>query len=140
MRYVSEGVLHYSVEPEVGHKLSVTIDPGIADLYRALVPKVVRIQKPRFPPHISVIRKESVPNLDLWGKYEGLEVDFEYDSYIYNDETYYWLRCYSPALVRIRRDLGLDDLSFLARPPDLADCFHTTLGNTKSAQRPPKSV
>ena len=132
IRHKSEGTLAYSIEPLVGHKLIVSIDPGIAETYRALVPKAVRLQRGKFAPHISVIRKEPIPNLDLWGKHEGALIAFEYEPHVYNDEMYYWLRCYSPALIAIRRELGLDDLSELARPPDLADCFHTTLGNTKS--------
>jgi len=133
-RYKSEGVLAYSIEPTVGHKLSLAVDHGIVDTYRALVPKSVRLQRTRFPPHISVIRKEPIPNLDLWGRYEGEDVPFEYEPLIYNDETYFWLRCFSPRLIAIRRELGLEDLSFLARPPDLADCFHVTIGNLKSVK------
>ena len=131
-RYKSEGVLHYSVEPGVGHKLVLSIDPGIAEMYRALIPKSIRIQRPRFAPHISVIRKEAIPRPHLWGTRQGESVAFVYEPIIYNDETYYWLRCYSEALSAVRRELGLPDLSDLARPPDLADCFHTTIGNTKS--------
>jgi len=130
-RYKSEGVLTYSIEPTVGHKLSLTIDEGLAATYRALVPKAVRLQRPRWPAHISVIRKEPIPNLHLWGRYEGEDVPFEYEPIIFNDETYYWLRCFSPRLIEIRRELGLEDLSYLARPPDMFDSFHMTFGNTK---------
>ncbi len=131
VRHKSEGVLNYSIESDVGYKLSVSIDPGIAETYRALVPRYVRLQRPRFDPHISVIRKEPISNLDLWEKYQGKRVGFEYEPIIYNNETYYWLRCFSSTLMFIRRELGLPDLSELARPPDLFDSFHTTLGNTK---------
>ncbi len=130
-RYKSEGVLGYTVEPIVGHKLSLAVERGIVDTYRALVPKSVRLQRTRFPPHISVVRKEPIPNLDLWARYEGEDVPFEYEPIIYYDETYYWLRCFSPRLIEIRRELGLEDLSYLARPPDLFDSFHCTIGNLK---------
>ena len=76
-RYKSEGVLGYTVEPIVGHKLSLAVERGIVDTYRALVPKSVRLQRTRFPPHISVVRKEPIPNLDLWARYEGEDVPFE---------------------------------------------------------------
>jgi hypothetical protein len=131
--HTSTGILRYSVEERVGHKLIVEIDPGIAETYRALVPKYVRLQRPRFAPHISVIRKERIPEdkLHLWGAHDGKPVEFSYDPTIYNDELYYWLRVYSAALKAVRKELGLDELSELARPPDLHDCFHTTIGNTK---------
>ena len=129
----SMGILRYSVDErhDIGHKLHVEVDPGIAETYRALVPKTVRLNKPRYAPHISVIRSEIVPRLDLWGKYEGQSVRFQYDSHIYNDETYYWLRVTCPILMFVRRELGLPSLSDLARPPDMAACFHTTFANLK---------
>lgn len=129
----SIGVLRYSVDErhDVGHKLHVEIDEGIGVLYRTLTPKSVRLQKPRYPMHISVVRKEVVPRLDLWGKYEGQAVRFRYDPQAYNDETYYWLRVHCPILMHVRRELGLSSLSDLARPPDMALCFHCTFGNTK---------
>lgn len=114
-----------------GFKVHVDVDPGIAETYRALVPKSVRLQRTRYPPHISVVRKEMVTKLDLWGKHEGDMIPFEYEPEVYNDETYYWLRCYSPALVEIRRGLGLPDLSEMARGPDMFDSFHATIGNCK---------
>jgi hypothetical protein len=132
VRHSSEGTLVYSIEHTVGHKLVLVIDPGIAETYRALIPKVVRLNRPKFAPHISVIRKEPVPKVERWGKHDGERVAFEYEPVIYNDETYYWLRCYSPRLIEVRRELGLEYLSELARPPDLADCFHTTIANTKA--------
>lgn len=132
-RYKSEGTLVYSIDERVGHKLHVEIDPGIAATYRALIPKTARAQVPRFAPHISVIRKESIPRLDLWGNHEGERIEFEYESTIFQDEIYFWLRCYSQRLIEIRQELGLSDLSDLARPPDLFDSFHTTIANKKSA-------
>lgn len=132
MRHKSEGYLLYSIEPKVGHKLHLSIDPGIVETYRALVPKAVRLQRGRYTAHISVIRNEPVPNLELWEKYQGEPIQFEYESHIYNDDTYYWLRCFSPALIFIRRELGLPDLSDLARGPDWFASFHCTLGNTKT--------
>jgi hypothetical protein len=93
IRYTSIGLLRYSFDPRSNEpKLHVDIDSGIAEMYRALVPKAVRLQRPKFAPHISVVRKEPVPRLDLWGVFEGREIEFEYEPTIYNDEIYYWLR------------------------------------------------
>jgi hypothetical protein len=130
-RYKSVGELHYSSNDVHGFKVHVDVDPGIAETYRALVPKSVRLQRTRYPPHISVVRKEMVAKLDEWGKHEGALIPFEYEPVVYNDETYYWLRCYSQVLVEIRRGLGLPDLSEMARGPDMFDSFHCTIGNCK---------
>ena len=131
--YESTGVLRYSGIESDERKLHVEVDEGIGTLYRVLTPKTVRLKKPRYPMHISVIRKELIPSskLDLWGKYEGQSVRFQYDPQPYNDETYYWLRVFCPILMHVRRELGLTSLSDLARPPDMAACLHTTFGNLK---------
>jgi hypothetical protein len=127
----SQGIIHYSVDPLIGHKLYVEIDPGIARLAHALIPKGMRPNKPRYAPHISVIRKEAVPKLDIWGRYEGAPVTFWYGSRIHYDNVYFWLRVLSPTLMFVRRELGLPSLSKFARPPDNASCFHTTVANCK---------
>jgi hypothetical protein len=131
--YESTGVLRYSGIESDWRKLHVEIDEGIGMLYRVLTPKSVRLQKPRYPMHISVIRKELIPRskLHLWGKYADQTIHFQYDPQPYNDETYYWLRVHCPFLMYVRRELGLPSLSDLARPPDMAPCFHTTFANLK---------
>ena len=84
-----------------------------------------------YPSHISVVRKEVPKNMLAWRKYQGQEIAFEYDSVIYNDETYYWLNAYSSALENIRLELGLESLSKYTKSPDGKHKFHITIGNTK---------
>jgi hypothetical protein len=111
-------------------KLHVVVDPAIADYARALVPKArrVRLNKPRFAPHITVIRNEEwACNPDL----DGIEVQFRYDPLVVPGEVYWWLRAWSPDLLQLRVREGLPELSDLCRPPDMEDCFHITIGNTK---------
>lgn len=128
----STGTLHYSIEPDVGHKLVATLDdPFITVLARHLVPRYLNVKPQRWPPHISVIRKQTPVNLEAWGKYEGERVEFEYDDFIYNDETYFWYRAYCQRLIEIRNELGLEDYSWAARGPDNFPSFHITIGNTK---------
>ena len=125
----SSGVLKYNYNADYGYKLIVEIDPGIVELARWLIPKTITLNKQRYTPHISVVRKE-VPK-ENWEFKSGEKIQFNYDSYVYNDETYYWLRVYSEDLIKIRIALGLTPFSEKSRPPDGTDCFHITIGNIK---------
>lgn len=115
----------------IPHKVHVDVDPGIVRLARALVPKTIRLQRPRWDPHITVVRNEAIPNLTVWGRHEGSFVEFEYDSYVHCDDTYYWVRVFCPALTQLRLDLGLPESSELTRAPDGFESFHITIGNLK---------
>jgi hypothetical protein len=126
----SVGVLKYTPEP---NNLRVLIDPGLADFYRSLIPKWIRVNRPMYPPHISVVRKEPViPNTDAWGKYDGEEVTFVYSNIIHSGKLYFWLNVFSKRLEEIRVELGLPVSSEFTRPPcGFEKCFHTTLANCK---------
>lgn len=128
-RRSSVGPLRY----HEGYKLNVEVDPEIARLARALVPKTVRLRQTRYAPHITVIRNEAVPNVEMWGSLEGVFVEFDYDPFVYNDETYFWLRVWSPVLIQVRLDLGLFESSVWSRAPDGFESFHITVGNLKGA-------
>jgi hypothetical protein len=127
--FKSTGTLQYYRE---SYKLIVTVDPGIAEYYRALIPKYIVFNKPMYDPHISVIRKETVPNLELWGKYHGQDFEFEYENYIYSSANYLWLNVYSEELENIRLELGLTKTSEITRSPDGRHKFHMTIGNFKN--------
>ena len=128
----SVGALRYHEGP----KLNVEVDPEIVRLARALVPKATRLNHTRYAPHITVVRNEDVPKPELWGRHEGLFVEFEYEPHVYNDDTYYWLRVWSPVLGQIRTELGLPESSHWTRAPDGFESFHVTIGNTKAAVSP----
>jgi hypothetical protein len=121
----SIGQLKYSYDP---YKLIVSVDQGIGDFYRSLIPKAHQAQKPLYPSHISVVRNE-IP--DSSANYQDQDVEFIYEPYIYNDETYYWLNCFSPHLECIRLELGLPITSQYTRSPDGLHKFHMTLANIK---------
>lgn len=125
----SHGYLKYSIDENNKYKLIVEVDPEIHRLSRSLIPKSVKFNIPRYPPHITVVRNEIPVNLDVWGI--SREIEFEYCSEIFNDETYWWLRVFSTELEKIRVGLGLDPHSPLIRAPDGENCFHTTIANTK---------
>lgn len=128
----SKGVLRYKIV-DVGYRLVVEADQQLADYYRALIPKYKNVNRQRYGAHISVVRKETPVNLDFWGKYEGLEIDFLYDTEVKWGTVYYWINCFSKKLEEIRTELGLPVSSQYTRPPDsFIKCFHLTIGNSKS--------
>lgn len=131
-RFSSTGVLNYG-EQNSSPKLIVLVDPEITRYYRSLIPKWIcpRLNQQMYAPHISVVRKELPPRMDLWGKYEGELIKFEYSNIIHQGGMYYWLNCYSQQLIEIRLELGLPEATSLTRPPDGEWCFHSTLCNIK---------
>lgn len=125
--FTSTGTLRYGFT-----NLVLDVDQGIVDFYRAMLPKSVRTNRQMYPAHISVVRKETPPNMDLWGKYAGEEIEFSYSNEIQSGNLYYWLNCWCKRLEDIRVELGLPVDSPWTRPPDgFAKTFHMTLGNIK---------
>ena len=127
--FLSSGTLLYSKDY---NKLIVSIHDDIANYYRSLIPKYISFNKPRYDPHISVIRKEPITNINQWGKYHGRNIVFEYENYIYNCESYLWLNVYCKELENIRLELGLSSTSAITRSPDGSHRFHITIGNFKN--------
>lgn len=130
MRFKSIGTLRYDRNPL---KLVLSVDQGIVDFYFALIPKYVwpRINRQKYRAHVSVVRNARPKNMAAWGKYEGKKVEFEYDPFVRNDKTYYWLNAFSPELERIRVELGLPIADQYTRAPDGSHRFHITIANTK---------
>ena len=115
----------------------VMIDDEIVNYYRSLLPKWIKANRSRHQPHISVIRNEVIPNQNKWNHLKKsypywIEINFEYDNFIYEDGTYFWLQVRAPALERFRTDLGLPAHSAITRSPDGQHDFHITLGNKKN--------
>lgn len=130
--YCSEGYLRYRIGPEGGYSLRLEVEQDILEYYRWLLPPYVQTNKPMYPAHISVVRKEVPPNLTAWGNHEGEEVDFVYYNVIFTSETYLWLNVYSRRLEEIRRELGLEVSSRYRQPPEgFSQTFHMTIGNFK---------
>lgn len=115
------------------NSLVVLIDDEIGKYYRSLIPKYLNVKGTRYPAHISVTRKSPIPNLSVWGKYQDKEILIDYDPFIYNDETYFWINAYCYFLEYVRLELGMKNLSkyndkFNKRK------FHITIGNIKHLQ------
>jgi len=134
-KFVSTGKLVYSDEPLskplTPYKLIVEVDPELANFYRNTIPKKFAVNRSKFPPHISVVRKEIPTNIKFWKKYDNKPIEFEYYDYVFNDETYFWLNAYSKELEDIRVELGLTAMSDLTKPPDGSYTFHITITNIK---------
>lgn len=124
----SIGTLIYSNDP---YKLIVSVDNDIGKFYRSMIPKYFNVKIPLYDSHISVVRKEIPIKMEFWKKYHGKEIEFEYESFIYNDNVYWWLNAYSPILEDIRLELGLPICSEFTKSPNGAHRFHITIGNNK---------
>lgn len=124
----SIGKLVYYTDP---YKLIVDVDNDIGNYYRSLIPKHFRARRPFYDSHISVIRNEDPIIISYWNKYQDLEIEFEYDIYIHNSATYFWLNVTNKLLEEIRLELGLTATSEFSKPPDSSNYFHITIANTK---------
>lgn len=129
-RRAAYGTLSYSTSAE-GFKLVVEVEPDFGKLYRALIPRYLHPQPTRYPPHITVVRRETPPASWRWKHHDGRLMTFLYDPEVRFDATYFWLRCWSSLLTDIRLDLGLPEQTEYTRPPDGDDCFHCTVANRK---------
>lgn len=119
------------MNPDGSYRLVLEADPGLALLARSLAPKAARLQPGRYAPHVTVVRHEIPPQTAAWGRHEGEEIEFEYDPFVFDDGTYFWVQVRCPRLEEVRIELGLPPMSTWTRPPDLADTFHLTVGNAK---------
>jgi hypothetical protein len=130
--HTSTGVLEYARTENYGFRCVLGIDQEISNYYRALLPKWISTNRQMYPAHVSVVRKEVPPNLDVWGRHDGEVIEFQYEHFVYNDETYFWLNVFCSRLEEIRAELGLPVSSPITRPPSgFLKCFHTTIGNCK---------
>lgn len=80
----------------------------------------IKLAKPAWGAHITVIRGEKPADETVWGKYQGKFVSFLYSSNLCTDEKYWWLDVEAPFLLDIREECGL------SRQPQIP--LHLTLG------------
>lgn len=125
--YESIGRLHYY--PVVSNDIKdnpwwlvVQCCDDLIKYYRWLVLKAtgIKLAKPAWGAHISVIRGEKPPTEELWEKYQGKSISFLYSPIIYTDKKYWWLDVEAPFLLDIRQECGLK------REPEFA--LHLTVG------------
>ncbi len=127
--YKSVGVLRCSHSPEYGYRLVLEADQAISEYYRALLPPWKKANPQRYGAHISVVRRE-VPDICVWGKHEGEEVEFDYTGQVFFGRVYCWLNVFCTRLEEVRKELGLPVSTEYTRPPEgFVKCFHMTIGN-----------
>lgn len=126
----SQGIVNYGP----GIRSILSIDQGISELYRSLIPKYYNVKPQKYKAHITIVRggKEFPKNMEFWGKYEGKTIKFYYDTDIQTDGTYFWLNAQSEDIQKIREELGLskfrDDRAFGGI---LRNEYHITIANIK---------
>ena len=126
----SKGGIRYDSSTSYPYRVIVEVNPEIARFARSLIPLYLPFNYPKYPPHISVVRKE-ILNLEAWKKlpFVDEEVEFSYSPEVQMDETYYWLRVFCPKLSELRVALGLSPCRFMA--PEGEAVFHITIANRK---------
>ncbi|MEW6490994.1 MAG: hypothetical protein AB1589_00370 [Cyanobacteriota bacterium] len=68
----------------------------------------IKLQRPMHGFHISIVRGEVIPSIEQWNAYQGQMSHFYYSNQIGTNGKYWWLDVYSPCLVSIRQELGLE--------------------------------
>lgn len=125
------GNLNYSVLNGY-YRLSLDVDYELHRYLRSLVPPKYVCKPTRYFPHITVVRNEPPVILSNWEKYPNRTVRFHYSDYLHYDNTYWWINCWSEDLVAIRLELGLPPSHHHTRPSTDEECFHSTVGNSKT--------
>lgn len=130
----SIGKLSYSPRTHLSSSekwLVVMCDDEISKYYRHLFSKehpyangerVGKLTRPVWGAHLSVIRGEKIPKMDLWGLDANKIIEIEYDGGVLDNNEYYWLKAKCPYLSDLREKYGL------SREPRFG--FHLTIGRT----------
>lgn len=130
----SVGKLVYSPRTHLASSerwLVVMCDDEISKYYRHLFSKdypyvngerVGKLTRPVWGTHISVIRGERIPNMNLWGIDANKIIEFEYEAGVIDNGEYYWLKAKCPYLSDLREKYGLH------KEPRFG--FHLTIGRT----------
>jgi len=128
--YKSKGTLQYSPQ-SIGASekwwLILYCDAQLGAYYRRLYEyehrRCRKLQTPGWKDHVSVVRNEEPDDQykPLWNKYDGLEVEFEYEAIVRDNDIYFWLEVTCDFLLDLREELGLP------RNPEFD--LHLTVGN-----------
>ncbi len=68
----------------------------------------IKLQRPLHGSHITVVRGEVIKSFDKWNAYQGNIIQFHYSNIIGTNGKHWWLDVYSPCLISIRQELGLE--------------------------------
>lgn len=116
-------------------RIYLEVDEEIARYARALLPKSLRHNPPRHPPHITVVvaklTKEEFIAIPAHIFSFGKPFAFEYDPLVVIGDTYIWLDVYADELEYYREQRGYARTDEHTRPPDGKAPFHMTAANRK---------
>jgi len=118
----SIGVIKYS-DNDFG--VHVECEQDFIMYYRSMLPKNIKLNMPRYAPHITVVRNETIPRFNNWKRYHGQILSFEYSLEVANNDIYWWLPVKCDTIGRLRVGLGL------TYSPPWDNGLHITIGNTK---------
>jgi hypothetical protein len=111
--FTSTGILHYDPLPGSKHYEPwwglLQCDDQIAKYYTwHLKRHGVEVDPANlWGVHVSILKGESPPKPEVWGKYEDYEVEFHYNHLIrYDNGKHAWVDVYSEDLSKIREELG----------------------------------
>jgi hypothetical protein len=114
-----------TIVAEDNFRVALDVEKELVRYYLSFVPKNLTFNKPKFSPHITIVRgKFEVPNKDC-SFLNGRQIEFSYSNQIKMNDKYLWIPAYSEELQQIRSDLGLDWCY------DKEKGFHITIGNFK---------
>lgn len=109
MKYKGRGTIRYKND-----WIILEVPYSIVKYYQWWVEKFIwkKTSTSYHAPHVTILPGKHEPGLNkhvLWGKYEGLNVEFEYSSTVFTDEKgeYYWLVVDCPFIYTLRKQLGL---------------------------------
>lgn len=123
MNFTSKGMINY-------HSRWVILEcpKDIVDYYHYWIHRElgIKLHKPKFGSHVSVIRGSEEFNREtpLYRKYHEEEVAFQYSNQIETNGDYWWLPVHCEILGQLRAELGLE------KEPTFG--FHLTIGREKS--------
>lgn len=92
--------------------------------------KAIKLSKPYWGAHVTVVRNEEPPNTSLWWTYDGEKVEFDYRPGVrtnYSSErfrSFWWVDVICPRFDEIRVELGLPE------NPDRT--YHMTIGSAEN--------
>lgn len=106
-----------------GRKIVANLGWDFGNYYFSFLPKYFYAQRQKYQAHVTIVRgfekatinKETLPE----------RLDIQYDPMVYYDRPYYFLKCWSDQIGRIRLECGLSQY----RKP--FDYYHVTIANVK---------
>ena len=120
MQFSSVGFVNYRE-----NSIVLDVDQDLSSYYQWFLTKNnIAFNKPRYYPHITIVRNRELQITDCL--FFNQKIEFEYSSYIENDEMYYWISVKTnKAFEFIRSHYHLDWCY------DKKKCYHITIGNLK---------